>query len=124
MLSAFGSALRHLAVPLQKMNQVAIAHREKIVAIQMERVTTYTNLGIGRPKTAVEVNDPRSFIAYLATQGAYATTVGSQVVADIQKLSQFGSDFMVKVQSVAQAEARAIGGALGESCKGASKKVA
>lgn len=65
MMSAGGGSLRTVFGPIQKMNQMTIAHVEKIAALQMESMTTYTNLGIGRLKTAAEVNDPWSFMTYL-----------------------------------------------------------
>ena len=106
MMSAFGGSLRNVFAPGQKMNQMAIAQMEKILAFQMESVKTYTNLGMGQWKAAAEVSDPWSLVAYMAKQGAYATKVGEQVVSDVQKLSQLGGDFVQQAQSVAQEEAR------------------
>lgn len=124
MMSAFGGSMRNVFAPVQKMNQMAIAHVEEIVAIQMESMKTYTNLGIGQWKAAAEVSDPWSFMAYMAKQGAYMTKVSEQFVADVQKMSRLGGDFVEKAQSVAQEEARAIGGALGEAGKVPAKKAA
>jgi hypothetical protein len=75
-------------------------------------------------KAAAEVNDPSSFMSYLAKQGGYMTKVSEQVVSDVQKMSQIGGDFVQKARSVAQEEARAIGSALSESGKGSAKKAA
>jgi phasin family protein len=124
MMSAFGGSLRNVFLPVQKMNQTAIAHAEKIVAIQLESLEAHTNLGIGHLKAAAEVNGPSSFMSHLVKQGKYATKVGEQVVSDVQKLSQLGGDFVEQAQSVAQEEARAIGSALSETEKGSAKKVA
>lgn len=124
MMSAFRGSLWNVFEPVQKMNQMAIAHVEKIVAIQVESVKAHTNLGIGQMKAANEVSDPWSFMAYLVKQGTYMTKVGEQVVADGQKMKELGGDFMEKAQLVAQEEARAIGSALGEAGKGSAKKAA
>jgi phasin family protein len=124
MMSAFGSSLRSFFGPVQKINQMVIAHMDKVAAHHMESMKTYTNLGIGQLKAATEVNDPWSFFNYLAKQSAYMAKVSEHLVADVQKMSQLGGDFMEKAQSVAQEEARAIGGAFGESGKSAAKKAA
>lgn len=125
MMSAGGGSLRTVFGPIQKMNQMTIAHVEKIAALQMESMTTYTNLGIGRLKTAAEVNDPWSFMTYLVTQSAYLAKVGEHMIADMQKLSRLSGEFVEKARSVAHEEARAIGGAsLGDVGKGAQKKAA
>ena len=124
MMSAFGGSLWNFVRPVQSLNQMAIAHVEKVVAFQLDSATTYTNLAMGRLKTAAEVNDPWSFMGYLATQGSYATKVGEQMIADMQKLSRLSGEFIAKAQSVAQEQARSIGGTLSEAGKGAAKKVA
>ena len=124
MLSAFGGSLRPVFAPLRKMNEIAIAHVEKVVAIQLESAKAHANLGIDQWKAAAEVSDPSSFMAYVAKQGAFATNIAEQVVSDVQKLRELGGDFVEKAQTVVQEEARAIGGALGGSGKAVAKKVA
>ena len=124
MMSAFGDSLRNVFGPVQKINQIAIAQVEKIVALQLESVKAHANLGIGRWKAVAEVNDPWSFVSYVAKQGAYATKVGEQVVADARKLGELGGDFIEKAQTVAREEARAIGSALGDAGKVSAKKAA
>lgn len=124
MMSAFGGSLWSFVRPVQSLNQMAIAHVEKVVAFQLDSATTYTNLAMGRLKTAAEVNDPWSFMRYMTTQGAYMTKVGEQVISDLQKMSQLSGEFLAKAQSVAQEQARSIGGTLSEAGKGAAKKVA
>lgn len=124
MLSALAGSFRNISRPAQKMNQMTIAHIEKVLAIQLESAKDYANLGIGHMKAAAEVNDPWSFVGYVAKQGAYATKLGEQAVADVQKIRQLGGDFIEKAQSVVKEEARAIGGAFGEVGKGVAKNAA
>jgi phasin family protein len=124
MMSAFSGSMQNFAGPIQKINQMAIAHMEKVVVIQMESVKTYTYLGIGQWKAAGEVSDPWSLARYLAKQGAYATEIAEQIIADARKLGELGGDFVQQAQSVAQEEARAIQGALGDTGKRSAKMVA
>lgn len=108
----------------QKFNQLAISQVEKIVTIQTASLQNYTNLGIAQWKAASEVTDPWSFLTYLTKQGVTMTKIGEQVVGDAKKLSELGAHFMDEARTVAQEEARAIGGALGESAKAVAKKAA
>ncbi len=124
MMSAFGGSMRNIFVPAQKVNEMAIDHTEKVMAIYLESVKAHVDLGIGQWKAAAEVSDPWSLARYLAKQGAYATEIAEQIVADARKLGELGGDFVEQAQSVAQEEARAIGGTLGERGKGSAKKVA
>jgi phasin family protein len=122
MMSALGGSLRTFVRPVQKMNQMAIAHAEKVMAIYLESIKAQVNLGMSQWKARAEVNDPSSFMSYLAKQGGYMTKVSEQVVSDIQKISGLTGEFMEKAQSVAHEEARAIGGAVGETGKASAKK--
>ena len=124
MMSAFGGSMRNFVGPVQKMNQMAIAHVGKIVAMQMESVKSHASLGIGQIKAATDVDNPWGFFCYMAKQGSYMTKVGEQVVADVQKMSQLGGDFIEKAQTVAHEEARTLGTAFGETSKGSAKKAA
>ena len=124
MMSAFNGSMRNIFGPVQKMNDLVVAHLEKVVTIQMESVKNYTNLGIAQMKAATEVNDLWSFFGYVSKQRMYVAKLSEQFVSDAQKISELGGNFMEKAQSVAQEKARAVDGALGKPTKAITKKVA
>jgi phasin family protein len=88
--------------PVQKLNAIAIANTEKLIAFQTTNLQEYAELGIAQWKTAAEVNDPESLVAYLTAQGARLTEAGEQVIADTKQAYQLGMDFLSEAQKVAQ----------------------
>jgi phasin family protein len=124
MISAVSGSMRNVFGPAQKVNELVVAHLEKVAAIQLESAKSLANLGIAQMKAAGAVNDPWSVFGFMAKQGTYATKLGEQLVADAQKMRELSGDFMEKAQTVAKEEARAIGGALAETRKVSAKKAA
>ena len=62
-----------------------------------ERVASlgsYADLGLALWKAASEVNDPDSFLGYLAKQGEHMLRVGEQAIADANKAYQLGIDLV------------------------------
>lgn len=107
-LSAFTQQSKRFMAPVQKLNDLAIANAEKLIAFQMASVRSYADLGMAQWKAAAEVNDPESFLGYLTKQGARMTSMSEQVVADAKKVYQMGVDFVSNVQKVAQENVSAV----------------
>ena len=88
--------------PVQKLKDLAIANVEKLVAFQVESVRSYADLGVAQWKEASKVNDPESFMDYLAKKSEHMFRVGDQAMADANKACQLGVDFVSDSQKMAQ----------------------
>jgi phasin family protein len=88
--------------PVQKLNNIAIANTEKVIAFQTANLQKYARVGIAQWKAAAQVNDPESLLAYVTAQGARLTDVSGEIVADTKQAYQLGVDFLSEAQKVAQ----------------------
>ncbi len=88
--------------PVQKLNAIAIANTEKLLAFQTASSQKYAQMGMAQWKAAAQVNNAESLVAYLTAQGARMTDVGNQVIADAKQAYQFGMDLLSEAQKVTQ----------------------
>ncbi len=88
--------------PVQKLNTIAIANTEKLLAFQTASLQKYAQLGMAQWKAAAQVNDAESLMAYLTAQGARMTDVGNQVIADAKQAYQLGMALLSEAQKVTQ----------------------
>lgn len=93
---------RSFIAPVQKLNTIAIANTEKLVAFQTASLQKYAELGLAQWKAAAQVNDPESLMAYLTAQGTRMTDVGEQVMADAKQAYQLGMDLLSEAQKATQ----------------------
>jgi phasin family protein len=88
--------------PVQKLNTIAIANTEKLLAFQTASLQKYAQMGMAQWKAAAQVNDTESLMAYFTAQGARMTSVGNQVIADTKLAYQLGMDFLSEAQKATQ----------------------
>lgn len=88
--------------PVQKLNTIAIANTEKLLAFQTASLQKYAQMQMAQWKAAAQVNDAESLMAYLTAQGARMTDVGNQVIADTKQAYQLGMDLLSEAQKVTQ----------------------
>lgn len=110
--------------PVQKLNNIAIANTEKMVAFQAGNLQKYAQLGIAQWKAAAQVNDPESLLEYLTAQGARMTDVSEQIIADTKQAYQLGMDFLSEAQQMAQENVASVTEMTQKKAKAISSKAA
>ena len=93
---------KSLMAPVQKLNHIAIATTEKLVAFQTANLQKYADLGFAQWKAAAEVNDPESFVNFLANQDTRLSQVGEALIADTKRAYPLGVDLLCEAQKMAQ----------------------
>jgi phasin family protein len=101
-LATLTEQTKSFMAPVQKLNTIAIANTEKLVAFQTASVQKYAELGLAQWKAAAQVSDPESLMTYVTAQGARMTDVGEQVMADAKQTYQLGMDLLSEAQKVTQ----------------------
>ncbi len=101
-LSIFIDQSKSFMLPAQKLNKLAIANAEKLVAYQMASLQSYADLSVAQWKAASEVNNADSFMDYLAKQSEHMFRVGEQAIADVNKAYQLAIDLVSDSQKMAQ----------------------
>lgn len=103
----------NLVATVQKLNRLAVANVEKLVALNMDTLRNYSDLSLNSLKALVEVKTPEALQAYLGKQGEVIKSVGEKLVADAKVVAELGVEFNQQAQKITQ-----------ESFQAAAKKAA
>ncbi len=95
--------------PFQKLNALGVENVEKLAALQINRLETYSKLGISQLKAALAVQDADSLKTFLEDQQEVAKTVREELVADAKSVVELGEKFTAEAQNVAKESFEAAG---------------
>ena len=88
----FSAPFRPLVEPLTKFNQFTIAQLEKGVALGLDSLRAYVDLGVAQVKVALKVNDPHGLHEFADSQFAVLSFVGHRMLDDSRALNEWGMD--------------------------------
>lgn len=84
--------LMPLIEPLTKFNQLTSSQIEKWVALSMDSMKAYMDLGIAQIKVALKVHDAQSLSKFTDSQFAVLSFVGHRILDDNHALKEWGVD--------------------------------
>jgi phasin family protein len=84
---------KRFMAPVRKLNDLAMAHTERVIAFQTASLQKYAKLGIAHWKAAAAVDDLESLSQHLWSQTERTAKVGQQVMADTKQGYQLIADF-------------------------------
>ena len=88
--------------PWRGLAAAAADHAEKIAAIQVDAVQSYTTLTFKNARGMLEIRDAETFKNYVTTQPEVAKEFGERMKADSEKLTAANHDFVASAQKVTQ----------------------
>ena len=92
MSAAFADPFKPLVAPLARANQFVVGQFEKWVALQIDSLKSYVDLGVAQAKVALKVTDPHSLHEFADSQFAVFSFVGHRMVDDGRALAEWGFD--------------------------------
>lgn len=90
------------AAPMKQFNNLVVGNVEKLAAMQLAAMQSYTEMGIAQLKGALEVSDADSFNAYVAQQKDVLKVVSEKIAADSKAVTELSSAFGAEAQKIAQ----------------------
>ena len=88
-----GQPLKPLIEPLTKFNQLISSQMEKWVALNMDSLKAYMDLGMAQFKIVLKVHDAHSLSEFADSQFAVLSFVGHRMLDDSRALNDWGSDY-------------------------------
>jgi len=96
------NSMQQMMGPVRKFNELMLNNTEKLVEFQIDRMRTYSDLGIGRMRAALEVTDSQSLQSFLTEQNKFANNLAQQVTEDMKTLNSISQSFGTEMQAVTQ----------------------
>jgi phasin family protein len=84
--------IKPLFTALARTNQVMVGQFEKWVALRMDSLKAYVDLGLAQAKVALKVTDPHSLHEFSDSQFAVLSFVGHRIIDDGRALAEWGTD--------------------------------
>ncbi|HHW77994.1 MAG TPA: hypothetical protein GX399_13365 [Xanthomonadaceae bacterium] len=81
-----------LFASLTRTNQAVVGQLEKWVALRMDSLRAYVDLGLAQVKVALKVTDPHSLHEFTDSQFAVLSFVGHRMLDDSRALAEWGND--------------------------------
>ncbi len=87
---------------LTRANQMIVGQLEKWVALRLDSLRAYVDLGLAQAKVALKVTDPHSLHEFTDSQFAVLSFVGHRMVDDSRGLAEWGADCYGQVNRLAR----------------------
>ncbi len=91
-----------LMAPVLKANKLAVANMEKIVALQMDSLRTYVDLGMGQLKAAVAVSNPEDLHTFVNKQVEVASTIRQRLLNNTKALADLGTNYKAEINKLTE----------------------
>ncbi len=90
--AAFAEPFKPWLTSLTRFNQFAVRRMEQWVALQMDSLRAYVDLGVAQTRVALKVTDPHSLHEFADSQFAVLSFVGHRIIDDSRAMSEWGND--------------------------------
>nr|WP_298412865.1 phasin family protein [uncultured Halomonas sp.] len=90
------------AGPARSIASKMIDYTQKIASVQREAFDTYSEIGFGQMRSALEVRNSEDLRSYMEEQQEAAKKVSEQMKSDMEKVSSINQEFMQQSQEVTQ----------------------
>lgn len=90
--AAFAAPFKPLLTSLTRCNQFAVGRIEQWVALQMDSLRAYVDLGVAQTRVAFKVTDPHSLHEFADSQFAVLSFVGHRLIDDSRAMNEWASE--------------------------------
>lgn len=84
--------LGRMVEPLTKVNRFMISQLEKSVALSLDSLRAYVDLGVAQVQVALKVHDPQGLREFADSQVAVLSFVGHRMLDDSRALNEWGME--------------------------------
>jgi phasin family protein len=102
MPAGLGQPLKPFIEPLTKFNQLTSWQIEDWVALSMDSVKAYVDLGMAQVKVVLKVHDTQSLSEFADSQFAVLSFVGHRMLDDSRVLNEWGTDYCNQASRLAR----------------------
>ena len=107
-ISTLTEQTKNVAAPVQGLNRLIVDNAEKLVALQIASVKSYSALSFANLKALLEVRDAEAFQAYLGKQSELAKSMSEQLASDAKAIAELGSAFGTEAQKLGKESVKAV----------------
>ncbi|TKB53684.1 phasin family protein [Ferrimonas aestuarii] len=86
--------------PVTQFNQLMAENYQRVSRLQLDAAQHYGELGIDQVKSASEVTDLPSMMAFTSKQMQLMNEISSRVMQDMQALNEIGQEFKTSVDKM------------------------
>ena len=97
--------IKPLIASLARTNQVMVGQFEKWVALRMDSLKAYVDLGLAQARVALKVTDPHSLHEFSDSQFAVMSFVGHRIMDDGRAAAEWGADCIAQTNRLARQNA-------------------
>jgi len=90
---------------LTRTHQLMVGQLEKWVALRMDSLKAYVDLGLAQVKVAAKVTDPHNLHEFSDSQFAVVSFVGHRLLDDSRALAEWSADCWVQADRLARQNA-------------------
>ena len=98
----FNVDVAKVAAPVREFNQLAVKHMEQLVALNLESMKAYADLGVAQMKAASEINDLEGLRTLVGKQTEMVKQVGEKLAADTRAVVELSKTFNLDAQKLAK----------------------
>jgi phasin family protein len=102
MPAGLGEPLKSAVEPMTKFNRLIGSQMEKWVALSMDSLKAYMDLGVAQVKVVLKVHDARGLSEFADSQFAVWSFVGHRMLDDSRALNEWGTDYYHQANRLAR----------------------
>lgn len=84
--------------PLKQINQTFVSQIEKLSDFQIESIKSYSEIGLKRLKSAIEMEDMQTVQEFAKSEMDFMNNINQKVLDDAKKLADIGNEFKSEVE--------------------------
>ena len=97
---SFADQTKLMFGPLMQINQTFVSQLEKITEFQIESIRSYSEIGLNRLKSAMEVKDLQTGQNFAKNEMEFITNINEKMIEDAKRLADIGNDFKVEFEEL------------------------
>lgn len=86
--------------PLKQINQTFVSQIEKLSDFQIESIKSYSEIGLKRLKSAIEMEDMQTVQEFAKSEMDFVNNINQKVLDDAKKLTDIGNEFKSEVEEL------------------------
>ncbi|PWG65475.1 phasin family protein [Sediminicurvatus halobius] len=107
MINKYNEQVEKLFVgPARAYGKLAVDYTEKLVNAQLEAVRTYTEVGVGQARAALEIKDTKGLQAYAEGQQKVAKDLSERVKGDAEKVVAMNQEFVNEARKLVESNVK------------------
>ena len=86
--------------PLKQINQTFVSQLEKLSDFQIESIKSYSEIGLNRLKSAIEMEDMQTVQEFAKSEMDFMNNINQKLLDDAKRLTDIGNEFKSEVEEL------------------------